>query len=254
MAAGETIIGESGLIHRDRMTDWDPKFGASTVDVYTGDELTCIAQAAQFNKQGVRATTRPLQGPEHELRVYWPDGRDGRKIFVETWERVTEWAMVDIRNNPKLIKAAGTSETLARWYKEAKTAVKDGVAMTGTIDPAHQGLYDLLARGTEVYELKRFVLRRRRTFPPKDAAGSRMDAVETCYTTATLISSFGVPPIISNRLPANPSLDYTPSGTAWAWKSRVDETRAVLARNAGRADEVLDFVFAAWSTWLYDVV
>jgi hypothetical protein len=248
-------VGNNGIVLVGREIDWDPKEGPGVTEIYEGEEAALTTQAVQWFKAGYRARVDPHQGPIYRMRVFFPDGRDNRQVFTETWERTTEWAQLDIRNNPKVIKAAGgSSVTLALWVKDIKKALADGQQLSGTVDPGQEKLYTLYARGAEVYEVKRFVLRRRRVFPPKLASTVKLDVVEKIYTTAKLIVGWAVPALIVQQLPVDPAAADTPSDTAWGWRPRVDNSVTTLGRNANKTEEVLDFVFAAWSTLLYDIV
>jgi hypothetical protein len=252
-----TNIGFSGLHLVDSSYDWDPQNGVSRTDIWEGEENACNAEAAALETVGIRSRVYRHEGVEFRLQVFYPDANDGAQPFVDTWERQTEWAQLDIRNSPKLLAEIGAliggpgEELIGTWHHQIKKLLSEEKNVPASDPTLKKEMYRLYARGTEVYEVKRFVLRRRRTFSPQYAGRAVLDAVEKVYTTQKLIELFGIPQIIQMQLPQTPPTK--PSESVWAWRSRVDNSTTQLGRVA-KTEEVLDWVFAAWSTLLYDVV
>lgn len=114
-------------------------------------------------------------------------------------------------------------------------------------------IYWNMLMGLENWEVRRVVLSRRRTVSARYAAQHVVDGVEKVYTTAGLKHYFAIPTAageIGTRLPSNPST--TPPGTAWAWKIRRQDSQQM--RGTARVEEVIDWVFAAWSLTIYDLI
>lgn len=114
-------------------------------------------------------------------------------------------------------------------------------------------IYSQMLMGLESWEVRRVVLSRRRTCSANYALRHVVDGVEKVYTTAALITTFDLPNTageIGTRLPANPTT--TPPGTAWAWKIRRQDSQQL--RGTGRIEEVIDWVFAAWSLSTHQLV
>jgi hypothetical protein len=117
------------------------------------------------------------------------------------------------------------------------------------ISPIPLNIYKLLLLGADSYEIERLVVTRSRTF--SIAYASRVQMLETprIYSTASLIAAEFIPAVIAAQLPGTPS--SKPENTAWAWKVRQD--RSEISSN-GKVEEVRDWVFAPWSTLLYQLV
>jgi hypothetical protein len=139
--------------------------------------------------------------------------------------------------------------------QEIKEAIKEGVSTLaqfnseyGNPDPIQVSLYRLYARGAEASEEKRFVLRRRRTIPVEFAAPATVRAVELVYTTPKLITEFDVPASVIPLLPPDPG--FQPADTLWGWRERANTSDFQPSIN--KVEEVMEWVFAAWSTILYE--
>jgi hypothetical protein len=163
---------------------------------------------------------------------------------------------VDIKNNPKLIKAAGDETTLATWVKQCKDTLKDpqGTPLPAESIPAKQaakqGLFELMARGTDSYEVSRVILVERLIKPLSRLHQLTIWSVPVFYSTAALKNNYGVPAALAASLPPNPS--DKPSNTEWGWKERENEEDVTPVYN--KAEGVRMWVFAAWSTLMYDYV
>lgn len=271
---------------------YDPNVGPVTVETWEGDEDALTTQAAQATKPvdgttdtaGIRARVYQFEGPIFRMTKTIPDaGADAATDAQDRWERVTEYVQEDLRSNPKVIQAAGGSRTLQLWVSAIKAALgskpvpltlteyyqlvfPDETTGTATLTPdgesftlsdftttvadEEEQIYDLYARGAEAHEIKRFVVRRRRTFSPDFAAKSLCNALEKIYTTSALIRAFAIPDVFAALLPADPG--FVPTGTAWAWKERQDNL--VYSPATNKIEETKDWVFAAWSTLLYELV
>ena len=234
--------------------EFDPVIGDRTVQTWEGDEEDLQAQATLFRQQGFRARVYQYGGPVYRMQVSLPDdgGGTGTPPQVDTWERITETAQEDIRNNPLLVAAVTAtvpdnlkSAAMNAFYKDFKQKIRDGNNQVTFGEPALQAFFDLLSRGTDAHEVRRTVLRRRRSLPLTYLAQSEVLAVERIYSTAALVNAYQVPQAIASKLPV--AGDITPSNTAWGWKERADTSTITGLK----VEELKEFVFAAWSTALY---
>lgn len=255
----ETNIGDTTAHPIATDYEFDPVTGAQAFDLWEGSEEDLIAQGQIFQAQGFKARVYQHDGPVYRMRVFFPDPNNGEEPPpFDTWERVEEMAQEDIRNNPVVVAAAvsaaggdpllGVAE-LNKWYKEAKDNLKNGVGVVYA-NPARQAFSELIYRGTEAHEVTRVILRRRRLIRLSLMAQSEVLPVARIYSTASLIAAFAVPNAVADALPDNPA--STPSNTAWGWKRRPSSSVATPALN--KCEEVTEFVFAAWSTLLYEHV
>jgi hypothetical protein len=241
-------IGDNGVRPVGTRTMYRLGTGITTVWIYEGEEEALKVEAAGVLAANGQADVYPYDGPAYRMDVIWPD--DG--TASDYWERVTEFVQEDLRENPKVISLASTSDTLALWIFLIKTALASGSPLKGVVDPGMQLLYDEMARGVTSHEVRRIILTRRRTLPIGYATPRTPTATESIYTTAALIRLF--PPIpagIQAILPAVPAV--APSGRTWGWKIRQDDSR--LIPSTLKDEEVMRWTFAAWSTsLLYDLV
>ncbi len=241
-------------------TVFDPQIGEQQIENWEGEEEALISIARnQIIPSGGKCRVRQANGPIYGMSVSYGEVQSGgtTETPIDRWERVTEYIQEDLRNNPHIITAAGTAATLNKWVQDIKAALKSNQTLTQfyttEADPSpviadeQEIIYQLYSRGTEAHEIKRFVLRLRRTISVNFVNRSVANAVETIYTTAALIANFGVPPEVANTLPATPA--GAPVNTAWSWKQRQDNS--VFLPGLNKIEESKDWVYAAWSTLLY---
>jgi len=245
-------IGNNGVRPVGSRTRFDPATGVEEVLVYEGEEDALRTEASNVMLSGLgKAEVYPHDGPSYRMDVVLPDDP---ATAADNWERVTEFVQEDFRENPKVISIVGTSATLALWVFQIKQALAGGQALTAVVPapPASQQLlYDEMARGVTSHELRRIVLRRRRTIPIGWTSPRVPTAVEQIFTTGAMVRIFGIPPGVQAILPATPG--FTPSGRDWGWKVRQDDS--VLVPSTRKTQEVMQWTFAAWSTsLLYDLV
>lgn len=244
-------------------TVFDPQLGEQQIENWEGSEDALITVGRnQITPSGGKWRVQQHDGPIYRMAVNYGEVQSSGVIEqpIDRWERVTEYIQEDLRNNPNVIALAGDAYTLNKWIKDVKAALKLNLTLDQyygdeDFDPIFASdeqikLYELYARGTESHEIKRFVLRLRRTISVKYAARSVASAVENIYSTGALIANFGIPPEIANTLPANPATP--PANTAWSWKQRQDNS--VFLPGLNKIEESKDWVFASWSTLLYNLV
>jgi hypothetical protein len=231
----------------------DEATGSQRVDVWVGmkgDVETFMFGLAVL--EGVRAVSRRRAGPVYEAVVTWAGVNDGEvEPAVDKWGLRTEFAQEDIRGSPNIIALAGGDDALAAfWYRDNKEALKEGEEPEGNpdVDPGQMKLWRLMARGAEAYETKRHVLRRTRVIPVNHATPAEVNAVEVIYTTAQLVARYGVPQGFARKLPPNP--DITPEDTMWGWRERTNDSE--FDWSTGKVMETYEWLFAPWSTVLYN--
>lgn len=195
-----------------------------------------------------------------------------QKYPLDTWDVDVELADVDVRASPKVITFLGDEYNVAVAFKAVDAAIKAGLSISehqavelakfavtrtaseslASIIPFHklQVIYRLRARGVTTLTEKRPILTRKRTYTSVYTEPIQINAVEVIYTTSALITKFKVPNIIQQKLPAAPAV--TQAEAAWGWKERKQSGTFTVARN--KIEETMDFVFAQWSTLLYDFV
>jgi hypothetical protein len=240
----------------DEEIEFDLQHGVRITLIYEGDEASMKALAAQFSAGNARAARH--DGPVWRTRVTGgPElAGGGDPSAVEKWSLKSETVQVDIRNNPKLIQAAGNETTLAKWVKECKDTLKDpaGTPLPVDSDPnkqaSKQALFELMARGTDSYEVSRPVLVERLIKPLSQLHQLEIWAVPVFYSTTALVSNYGIPTPLATKLPPNPATK--PSNTQWGWKERDNEEDITPVYN--KVEHVRMWAFAAWSTLMYDYV
>lgn len=242
--------------------EFDPESGDRTAIVYEGLEGDCISIAAQFRQAGARAITSQVSGPWHRVRVTMAGtfSGGGENEIVDVWERVIDYAELDLRQNPRIIAlAAAESPTqpyrlLARWYGEIKRLLRDPDASSSyfqeTESAGFNQLFNLMSTGAEAYEVGRVIARRRRTISASRVARSVVSSTTKFYSTAKLIDTFGIPNDIGGVLPTTG--DTEPTGFKWGWRHKGETSTITLL--SGKAEEVSDWTFALWSTTAYEYI
>jgi hypothetical protein len=257
---GEVNIGDTTAREIGTEIELDPVLGERRVAMWEGTEDDLVAQGHLFMAEGLRSTITPFNGPISRMRVFLPDsngGGGGGATYVDSWSRRTSMVQEDIRNNPRGIAlialeagvtAADAAWTINSWYKDAKDKIKAGlqIVYAGT---QRQAFFELLSRGADAYLTRRIVLRRTRHIFGNQVAESSVNAVEQFYSTAKLRALYDVPNVIGNKLPVAGA--DTPQNTAWGWMEHTEDSEVDYYN---RAVETKDWIFAAWSTFLYEYV
>ena len=234
---------------------FEPQYGYTWQYTYNGTEIAVRSAAATYELSGYK-THVFHNGSFWTLEATLPTGlQEGvSEIPVDRWTIHTEFAQLDIFSHPsiQLETSAFSPATPSSYKKTIKDAVANGVGLPTSLNsyPFAQLLYQELLRGADSYEQKRPTLNRRRTISASWSTPIVIDAVEKFYSTAVLISAFAVPGRIAGQLPSNPALK--PANTQWGWRIRQQVSEFTLALN--KNEETTDWVFAAWSTLLYDYI
>lgn len=242
----------------------DPQYGLRKILRFEGFEEDLLTLSEEFRAVGYQSEIEPIESTWCRLRVLVPNAQEGNQAPVDTWERLTELVQDDIRSDPKviglIIQATGDTPANAAYlinalYKDSKEKIKAGTNPNYNNPPSQYGaiaqaFFELLSRGADAFLQRRVILRRRRVIPGNQVLQSTVNSVEKFYSTAALVRAFGVPGAIAEKLPI--AGDVTPNNTAWGWMERQDTS--IITPVFNQAEEVKDWVFAAWSTLLYDYV
>jgi len=267
------LVGQPLAVLVSREFTFDPKYGYAWQLTYKGAGGPIEGAAYGFNVIGLRTTVTQNEAVWTLVVVYPTDPGGAAEIPLDVWNLSTEFAQIDIWSNPLLISklcgaftagspsaAQALMELAEDDVADLKDVIKDLLKKNshgGPVAPSESELelvdleiYKLILRGTEAYEQKRPILSRRRTISITYAAPLIIDEVEKFYSTAALIALFAVPARVASKLPANPTTK--PSSTQWGWRLRKQESTLVPRIN--KDEEVTDWIFAAWSTLLYQYI
>jgi hypothetical protein len=231
---------------------WDPQRGATLVETYTGhpnavlslrNSLIGANVTTQYEEEAGRAT----------LYATWSDDNDGNNTEVPSdhYEIAKDYVQESIWSAPQIwALALNDASTVSVWKSLVETAVSENknVNNSGLTGYPLQ-IFKHYTAGTTSFETERLTLRRVRTFSLRYLGRATLDAVPKVYSVASLQSVFGIPSAITDRLPAAPSA--APELHSWGWKRRQDSTSITYS---GRVEEVMDWVFAPWSTVLHTFV
>jgi len=266
------VTGSNVAVRSGWEQQFDPASGWKTVETWNGSKSQIAAIIQGFRDNGA-ATSVKNSGALWTLTVTWSleYGQDTNKqpyappateVPLDTWDVDVELADVDVRASPKIITYLGGESQVAITFKEVDAAIKAGQSLTAYylstgINPStiqqlekNELIYRLRSRGVTTLTEKRPILTRKRTYTSAYTTPIQINAVEVIYTTSALITEFKVPNIIQQKLPATPLV--TQAEAAWGWKQRKQSGTFTVARN--KIEETMDFVFAQWSTLLYDFI
>lgn len=240
---------KSAVNRVDSQVEFDPALGYSTRETWVGTPAGLKALAEAFRSAGHRCSWSTREG-QSSLEVLIGGLNDGNaETPTDRWELTTEMAQVSIWSHPTIASDAQTGTTAVK--KIIEDAVKNGSDLPEANQSAmEQKVYQLLTRGVEAYEEKRFALSRVRSISFNYADSVRWDALEKVYTTDALINEFLVPSAVAARLPITPTT--APENTTWGWRLRDDSRAFIVATN--RVEEQKRFIFAAWSDVIYHIV
>lgn len=264
------VTGSNKAVRSGWEQQFDPASGWKTVETWNGSKTQIAAIIQGFIDNGA-ATSVKNSGALWTLTVTWSldynkdtDKEAGAppqaEESLDTWDVDVEWAQVDVRSSPKVINYLGGEYKVAVAFKQADAAIKAGLDMQKYMDSLEKSsiipidklevIHRLRSRGVTTVEEKRPTLARKRTYTSQYTTPIQINAVEIIYTTSALISLFKVPSIIQQKLPVTPLV--TQAEAAWGWKLRKQSGTFTVARN--KIEETVDFVFAQWSTLIYDFV
>jgi hypothetical protein len=264
------VTGSNVAVRSGWEQQFDPASGWKTVETWNGSKSQIAAIIQGFRNNGA-ATSVKNSGALWTLTVTWsldynqdtdkqPGAPPATEVPLDTWDVDVEWAEVDVRASPKVIAYLGGEYEVAVAFKQVDAAIKAGLSIGKYLESISissiiptiklEVIYRLRARGVTTLGERRPVLTRKRTYTSQYTTPLQINAVETVYTTSALITNFSVPNIIQQKLPVTPVV--TQAEAAWGWRIRKQSGTFTVARN--KIEETMDFVFAQWSTLLYDFI
>lgn len=262
---GVVLAGKTDGCWSSQEESFDPQRGWELTDTYKGTEQAMRSARDALTMLGLKCRLIRNEGtPVWELQATKPSidlaqGGSGttQETPVEKWELKTEMVQLPIWNHPAISGAMDRySINGAAVFKKIITdAVKNGTAipveffleLIPTDQAIVQSVYNLLVRGVEAYEVKRHTLHRTKSYSAVYTERATVNATEIYYMTDQLKFAFGVPLLIGSKLPADPLTK--PSGTNWGWRMRTNSQ--TFTRGTNKVEEITDWIFAAWSTFLY---
>jgi hypothetical protein len=242
------LVGNQGGSLESEEVVFDPESGLQRVQIWTGMKDAMQGKFNAFAVSGWKASISRISGtPKYRVSA-----QIAEDLVADRWERVVEWAQVDIKANGALLDAAGDSLTLAQWVADIRQDLAKNTPAGITGASEKQILYGYMAAGQESYETRRVVLRSRRTRPATQIANAfPIDQQEVFYSTAKLNEIFSVPAAIRVLLPSTPTNIPVPY-TQWGWRLRTDDVEIIPWLN--RAMETKEWVFAAWPLLYYTYI
>tara|TARA_R110000782_G_scaffold52263_4_gene112125 strand:+ start:6100 stop:6864 length:765 start_codon:yes stop_codon:yes gene_type:complete len=243
----------------DRRDVWDPVQGKSIELAYKGSNAEIISLGIAFEGLGYRHSITTRTG-FNELRVNIPLTSAVNGIAetpTEDWEIDSNIQEVEILTSA--VVAASLSEVENNALKAALDFYQTGDSANLTVEKPKfntnataLAVYNLKTKGYDSLPESRPVLRYSRNFSGSYGGSIQVNLARTIYTTASLISTFGVPASIQGDLPSNPSGSETPPYTTWAWlQTRHSRLRGI---RSDRYNEVREWQFAPWPTAPFTLV
>jgi hypothetical protein len=246
------IVGNPAAVLKSEEPFYSAETGYGLRQTWHGSKAAIVAKLSTYAQQGYNGTTSKSAGGSWQLVISLPD------VAFDRWEIDTEWEQRSLFALPQAdaemsaYSNAGSTGRAA-YKKMIEDAVSNGdnaLSVTEGAYPYAYVIFRLMSRGVEAYEVRRPVIRRRRTVALQWATPITLDQNENVYTTAKLITTFAIPALVQLQLPANPAV--TPIDCAWAWKTRTQASSSVPALN--KTEEQTEWVFAAWPTKYYTLI
>ena len=259
----QSAFNAGGL--RSTVTDEEgrPSLSVDITGANEGDDAEVPTEKWTFNKDYVQESLWSNKRIMDALETYRALLQVNYAPLVYTFTDVLSQVRRDCENALKGLKAASIASAVENGLPTGATIITYTKESDGPLTPAESGLvnrsnstplniYKLLLMGAEAYEIERLVVTRTRSYSVRyyqDDGGIVMDETPKVYSRAGLIAAELIPAYIARQLPAVPT--SKPENTEWAWKVRQDRTE--ISSN-GKVEETRDWVFAPWSTLLYEYV
>lgn len=236
---------------------------------YKGDPQVLVSVVGERDENGVWVTTYNYSGPNQNVatlaaslelgpKLRFQSGQNGSANLTATfgdnlgvanvvprWEVDREFIEKDIMQHhlAASLSIQGKQE-MSRWRADPISALD--TTADGTVDGGvvMGKLKSLILRGVESIQVSTLVLKRSRTFSAKLESALVLTEQTSFQSTARLIADEAVPSIIA--LPVGGPTK--PDDCEWGWLPRL-ANRNYIGR--GLVEEQNDWVFAAWSTFLY---
>lgn len=247
-----SYAGTKGPLLTSQEAEFSRGQGWSDTVTYTGgrDEVFGIADELIFDGYEFDITQ---DGPYYTLTGRRQAQNVNNQSFVDRYKFSKESIDREIWTLEAVQSEANNYGDIQDYKKIIEDALEDGdeTAMTLSLPPANYPAawktLTELARGATHYEDEYIVLARERVVGIKYTPKLDLKNTSYIYTTAQLISVFGIPNFSNVFLPDAPS--YIPPQTQWGWRSRNEQINFLEGQ---KAEISQDWVYAAWSTNLYD--
>lgn len=191
-------------------------------------------------------------GPTSQLAITYGGLTDSAvdNTISTKWEVDRENIDKDLLFFPAVMDMSDISKIeYKRWRTDTSTDL-DFSAIENAYDlDSLRSLKILTLRGTEAYQISTLILKRTRTISAQRAPTLTLSENSSFFSTLKLISNESIPSDLASTLPTVPYAK--PSETEWGWLPRL-ANRTYTGR--GQVEEQNDWVFAAWSTFLYTYV
>jgi hypothetical protein len=232
---------------------FDPQFGVTWVQVYTGLPSQLASLALGLQAQGARTLIDNPDGGPSTLTVTWsrnPNQDPSSEVATDRWDFGVESYQVNVFSHPSVVREMerlgtnGPSE-YQRSIREAVDAGDPNPLSVATY-PLSQICYELLAQGVEYWEFSRPTLRRTRTYSQTFIGQPQVvTPQQVVYTRSSLINAFNIPIDVQSRIPLDPP-EAPRAGAVWGWRLRNQSSGLVRETRATKIEEVLDWDFAEW--------
>lgn len=241
---GNAIVFKNATRQRNEHGAWTTTFYYEGVSDVLRAYAGTIGSKAKIEIQEDGATS--------QLGITFGNINDvGQEVVAERWEIDTEILEKDLKTSEEYqslsIQAAQEFE---RWFQD-KNSELDTTA-DGTDGGAvimGKFLTEFL-RGVESYQTETFILKRTRTMSADYATPFSLQKKKEFYTTSRLIDLESMPLDVAGMLPIGDPY-APPDQSAWGWLPRLRNRTFV---GNGQVEETCDWVYAAWSTFLYTLV
>lgn len=221
-----------------------------TIQEFIGADTACIA-LANTTPLGPTVLYQKLGDGRSMCRITYGILTPGTEQVFERWEVDREVVDKDIMQSPAFvgISDAGKQE-LKRWRADPSSDLDTTKGTnTGTDPGLMNSVKSLVLLGVEVVQVATLVLKRSR-----QVSGSYVTAIDLSertkfYSTGALLKLAGSVPFVKGVLPVDGGTK--PANSQWGWLPR-QSNRSFIGR--GVVEEQEDWVWAAWSTILYQYV
>jgi len=226
---------------------------------YHGTTNGIIGLIAQFEAGGYTFTA-DFSGPISKIRGTLSsnpvDSADNESDQYTIHQEVLDqdvFSLEGVEEEAQLY-ADNTGEPRTKYREIIETAVKNakiselaeaGLAF-GTY-PLSLSVYIELARGADFFENNFTILTRTKTVPIAWIGRLAMDTVSKIYSSAGLVSAFGLDPAVRGLFP---SADNTVQpNSVWGWRRRRQDIQYLT--DGFRATITQDWTWARWSKFIY---
>lgn len=261
----------------------DRQSGPSFTQVFEGTRVALDALRRQFQNAGARVELTAPAG-KATLSVTWasngpsglnPAGDPTASAASETptdrWSIDSEPHQISVWKNPgvdeEAVKFAAqignfknpdtndiiTGKAAFRKGIEYEVAAGNAFPFSLSIYPVGFSVYQALVRGEEYWNSDVPIVSLSRTYSLNYTGAAFPVSLKTrVYTRSALIRTFGIPAIVADKIPADPTTPAIESDLIWGWRQRRQSDQYNLATR--RVEESRSWEFAAWSRAFYDIV